>query len=432
VQLIGRAVRETVGGLPTAFWWLWSGNLVSRAGSFVLPFLAFYLTHELGYSPSFAGLVLGAFGLGSAGASLLGGVLADRLGRRPVLFGSQVATALTLLVLAHAEGRGALLVLATLLGLANNMSRPAYSAMMVDIVPPADRVRAFSLNYWSVNLGFAVAAVLAGLLAGSGYQTLFLVDAATTLGFALLVFLRVPESRPEPTARTDSGAGSLRDVLGDRVFMAFTLLTFGFALIFTQHMSTLPIQMGDDGLSPSRYGAVIGLNGLLIVLVTVPLTRVLQRYPRSRVLAVASVLTGLGFAATAWAHSPGGYAATVVVWTVGEVVGAAVGPAVVADLSPAAMRGRYQGMFSLSFSVAALVGPPLGGAVYSSLGGTALWAACGVLGLATGAGHLAIAPARRARLAQLRRQTGQPGHEPTAAVPVPVPRTLDEADEAVS
>jgi MFS family permease len=432
VQRIGRAARETVGGLPTAFWWLWTGNLITRAGSFVLPFLAFYLTHRLGYSPSFAGLVLGAFGLGGAAASLVGGVLADRLGRRPVLFGSQVATAVTLLVLAHAQGRPALLLLAPLLGLVSNMSRPAYSAMMVDIVPPADRVRAFSLHYWSVNLGFAVAAVLAGLLARSGYQTLFLVDAATTFAFALLVFLRVPESRPEPRPGPGSAAGSMRDVLRDRVFMAFTLLTFGMAMIFMQHMSTLPVQMGDDGLSPAQYGTVIGLNGMLIVLVTVPLSRWLQRFARSRVLALGTVVTGLGFAATAWAHSPGAYAATVVVWTVGEVVGATVGPAVVADLSPATMRGRYQGVFSFAFSAAALVAPVLGGAVYDARGGTALWVACGLLGLATGAGHLAIAPARRARLAQLRRDAGQTGHAPTDAVPVPVARTVEEADEAVS
>ena len=69
--------------------------------------------------------------------------------------------------------------------------------MMTDIVPPEDRVRAFSLNYWAINLGFAIAPVLGGLLASSGYLTLFLVDAGTTLVFAVLVFLKVPESRPE-------------------------------------------------------------------------------------------------------------------------------------------------------------------------------------------------------------------------------------------
>ena len=62
---VRRAFGTTVSGLPTTFWWLWTGTLVNRAGAFVLPFLAFYLTDELDLTPSFVGLVLGGFGLGS-------------------------------------------------------------------------------------------------------------------------------------------------------------------------------------------------------------------------------------------------------------------------------------------------------------------------------------------------------------------------------
>ena len=185
-----------------------------------------------------------------------------------------------------------MLALVTLLGMTSNAARPAFSAMMTDIVPPEDRVRAFSLNYWAINLGFAIAPVLGGLLAASGYLTLFLVDACTTLVFALLVFLKVPESRPDVRVAEGERPGSMADVLRDRVFLAFVLLTFCFAVVFMQHLSSLPVQMDADGLSPSQYGGIIALNGLLIVLVTVPLTRVLQAYPRSRVLAVSSCSSG--------------------------------------------------------------------------------------------------------------------------------------------
>jgi len=395
-------LAPTVSDLPSTFWWLWAGTLVNRAGAFVLPFLAFYLTDELDLTPTFVGLVLGAFGLGSTVAALVGGVLADRLGRRPVLLGSQVSTAATLVALGLTTGSVPVLVLVGLLGLTSNTSRPAFSAMMTDIVPPEDRVRAFSLNYWAINLGFAIAPVLGGVLASSGYLTLFLVDAATTLVFAVLVFLRVPESRPEVLVAEGEQPGSMADVLRDRVFLTYVLLTFCFAVVFMQHLSSLPVQMGDDGLSPSQYGTVIALNGALIVLVTVPLTRWLQMYPRSRVLAISSVFVGLGFGATAWAASVPAYAATVAIWTVGEVIGAAVGPSVVADLAPAALRGRYQGVFGFSFATASLVAPLAGGAVYQHLGGTVLWVGCAVLSFVTGAVHLAVGPARGRRLRELR------------------------------
>lgn len=398
---VRRAFTGTVSGLPTAFWWLWAGTLVNRAGAFVLPFLAFYLSDELDLSPAYVGAVLASFGAGSIVASLVGGVLSDSLGRRPVLLGSQLLTTATLVTLGFVQQAGAVLVLVALLGLFSNSSRPAFAAMMVDIVAPEDRVRAFSLNYWAVNFGFAVAPVLAGLLAGSGYRTLFLVDAATTAVFALLVFLRVPESRPEPLA-SDEPAGSMRDVLRDRVFMAFLVLTLGFAVVFMQHLSALPVQMRDDGLSPGQYGAVIALNGVLIVLVTVPLTRWLARFARSRVLFLSGLFVGAGFGATAFASTPAEYAATVAVWTVGEVLGAAVAPAVVADLAPASMRGRYQGALGFAFALSSMVAPLAGGATYDHLGGGALWAACAVVSLATAVGHLAVAPARKRRLAELR------------------------------
>lgn len=425
------AIGTTVSGLPATFWWLWCGTLVNRAGAFVLPFLAFYLTDDLDLTPSFVGLVLGSFGAGSVVASLVGGVLADRLGRRPVLLGSQVSTAATLVALGLTTSPGGVLVLVAALGLTSNTARPAFSAMMTDIVPPRDRVRAFSLNYWAINLGFAVAPALGGALARSGYLTLFLVDATTTLVFAVLVFLKVPESRPDVVVAEGARPGSMADVLRDRVFLSVVGLVFLFAVVFMQHLSSLPVAMGDDGLTASQYGAVIALNGLLIVLVTVPLTRWLQEFPSSQVLAVSSVFVGLGFGATAWASSVPAYAVTVAVWTVGEVIGAAVGPALVAGLAPAALRGRYQGLFGFAFAGASLAAPLVGGTVYQHLGGTTLWLGCGVVSLATALGHLAAGPARERRMAQ--QQAAEPAGTPEAtdAVPVPAPADDIEAAEAV-
>jgi MFS family permease len=125
------------------------------------------------------------------------------------------------------------------------------------------------------------------------------------------------------------------------------------------------------------------------------------------------------------------YAVTVVIWTMGEVIGAATGPAVVAGLAPAALRGRYQGLFGFSFALAALAAPLVGGSVYEHLGSTTLWAGCGVLSLATGAAHLAAGPARERRYAQLRVAEGHAAPEATDAFPVPAPADDLEADEAV-
>ncbi|HEU4674582.1 MAG TPA: MFS transporter, partial [Motilibacteraceae bacterium] len=268
-----RALRDTVGGLPPVYWWLWTGTLVNRIGAFVVPFLAIYLTGGLHRSVSYAGLVLALLGLGGTAASLAGGVLADRIGRRPTLLGAQLGTAVSLVGLGLVHGDVEVAGWALLYGFFSNATRPAFSATMTDVVAPEDRVRAFSLNYWAINLGFAIAPVLAGFLAQVSYLLLFLGDALTTLVLAAIVFLRVPETHPHLHRSADAPAaaqpaGSFLDAVRDPVFMAFTGLAFLLALVFMQHLSTLPVAMAADGLTPAQYGTAVAVNGLLIVLLT--------------------------------------------------------------------------------------------------------------------------------------------------------------------
>ncbi len=192
-----RAAHETVSGLPREFWWLWTSTLVNRLGAFVATFMALYLTLDRGYSASYAGLVAALHGLGGVISSLGAGVMTDRLGRRPTMLIAQSSTAVSVAVLGFMVHPVAIAAVAFVVGMASNASRPAVQAMMADIVRPEDRVRAFSLNYWAVNLGFAVSSAGAGFIAEYSYLAGFMVEAAMTLFCAVVVFLKVPESRPQ-------------------------------------------------------------------------------------------------------------------------------------------------------------------------------------------------------------------------------------------
>ncbi|MCD0485560.1 MFS transporter [Streptacidiphilus sp. ASG 303] len=421
-----RAVAETAGGLPGSFWWLWTSTLVNRLGGFVVTFLALYLTAGRGYSATFAGLVASLYGLGCAVAAVVGGVLADRVGRRPTLLGAQLGTAVCTVLLGLAEGRAEIAVAALLLGLTSNASRPATSAIMADLVPPQDRVRAFSLNYWAINIGFGVSAAVAGLVAAHGYLLLFLGDAAATLLCALVVFAKVPETRPRAGAAPAAAAGGpgpgngtgLGRVLADGPFMALVGLTFLVALVAQQGSTTLAVDMGAAGLSSTQYGLVIGLNGLLIVLLQIPVTRLVEGRSRAALLVVGALLTGWGFGLTAFAHGAAAYALTVAVWTVGEIVQAPTSMALVAEMSPAEARGRYQGVYSLSWSAASFAAPAAGGFLLDRAGGGAVWGACAVLGTAAAAGYALLVRGRRAQ---------DPGPVPQPVRPV---REVQEAPGA--
>ncbi|MFE2097074.1 MULTISPECIES: MFS transporter [unclassified Streptomyces] len=387
VVRLRRAARETVSGLPREFWWLWTSTLVNRLGAFVATFMALYLTLDRGYSASYAGLVASLHGLGGVVSSLGGGVMADRLGRRPTLLIAQTATAGSVALLGFMRDPAAIAAVAFLVGMASNASRPAVQAMMADIVRPEDRVRAFSLNYWAINLGFAVSSMGAGFIAEFSYLAGFLIEAGMTLACALVVFLKVPESRPTATAKQADADVSLMTVLRDGRYMAVVGLSFLVALVFQQGSVGLPVAMGRAGFSPADYGLAIAVNGILIVALQIPVTRFIEHRDPRTLLVVSSVLAGYGFGLTAFAGSVGVFALTVCVWTLAEIVSAPTQTGLVVRLSPVHGRGRYQGMYTLSWSVAALIAPLMSGAVIDRFGAEWLWAMCAAVGTVAGVGY---------------------------------------------
>ncbi|MEU0159337.1 MFS transporter [Streptomyces sp. NPDC006261] len=388
------AARETVSGLPREFWWLWLSTLVNRLGGFVATFMALYLTLDRGYSASYAGLVAALHGLGGVISSLGAGVMTDRLGRRPTMLIAQLSMAVSVAVLGFMEHPVAIASVAFFVGMASSASRPAVQAMMADIVPPKDRVRAFSLNYWAINLGFAISSAGAGFIAEYSYLAGFLGEALMMLACAVVVFLKVPESRPAQAAPVKAVGGKrakdevrITTVLRDGRFMGVVGLSFLVSLIFQQGYVGLPVAMGADGLSSSDFGTAIAVNGVLIVALQIPVTRFIQHRDPRRLLIISSLLAGYGFGLTAFAGSVAVYAMTVCVWTLAEIVNAPTQTGLVVQLSPAQGRGRYQGMYTMSWSVAALVAPLMSGFVIDHYGAAWLWGACAVIGTVAGLGY---------------------------------------------
>jgi dipeptide/tripeptide permease len=171
----------------------------------------------------------------------------------------------------------------------------------------------------------------------------------------------------------------VRTILADRAFLLFLVSSLLVAFTYMQSTTTLPLHVRAAGLSTLVYGALISVNGALIVAIEVPLVAVTGRFPAPPVIALGNLLVGLGFGLTALAHDVPLLAVTVVIWTLGEIVGAPVASAYVADLAPEHLRGRYQGAWGLTFSLGLVLAPVLGTALFER-SQAALWLVCGVLG----------------------------------------------------
>jgi MFS family permease len=398
------ALRERLAaaasGLPGVFWTMWWGLIVNRLASFVLAFLSIYLVRERGFLPAQAGRVLALYGVGMTIAGPLGGLLADRIGRRATMLVALLLGAGAVAGFAFARDPALLAMLAFLSAAAGDLYRPAMSAAVADLVPPADRPRAYGVVYWGANLALSVGLFLGGLIARRSITALFLADAASSIAAAVIILLSVPETRPRGLVHEPALRG-LAKVFADGPYTSFLLLHLVALAVFTQWQLALPIDMAAHGLGPTAYAILMALNCAGVVLLQPILSPLLQRFDAARLLALSALLFGAGFGLNAAGGNLVIYAIGTALWTVGEVIGFPVASTMVANLAPAALRGRYQGAFSMCWGLAFTVSPLVAGEAMQRLGARSLWLLCFVVSVAVSAGHLLTAEPRRRRIAAL-------------------------------
>jgi MFS family permease len=175
----------------------------------------------------------------------------------------------------------------------------------------------------------------------------------------------------------------------------------GALAVFVQWQLALPLDMSRHGLGPSAYSFLIALNCGVIVLLQPILAARLHRYDAARALAVSAALLGAGYGVNALGGTLAVYLAGTLCWTFGEMIGLPVASAMVADLAPTALRGRYQGAYSMCWGIALILSPLAAGETMQRFGARTLWLACLAVALVVAAGHLATGGSRRRRIAQV-------------------------------
>jgi MFS family permease len=371
-------LRENLRALPAPAWILFGGTFINRFGSFVMPFLVLYLTRQ-GYSITQAGIGVGAYGAGHVFASMLGGHLADRIGRRHTIVLSMFASAIAMLALSQARSYPAILILTCLAGTAAELYRPASHALLVDLVGTDQSVFAFGMYRFAVNLAFAAGPATAGFLADRSFLYLFVGDAITSVLYGVIALVFLPQGLRSDMKNERIGE-AMRLAVKNKPFVFLLLATLCMTIVDFQLGSTFALHVKAAGFPSRVYGMLTSENGLLIICFELWITTYVMRFRAQPVIALGFLFTGIGFALTGFAHTIPALAGTVVIWTIGEMLSSPMVVAYVAQIAPEQYRGRYMGLLTVTWSFGMVIGPPLGTLLFAH-NELLLWLACGFLGL---------------------------------------------------
>ncbi len=388
---------------PRAYWYVWWGTLINRLGGFVVPLLTIYVTTVRKESVAASGGVIAVFGAGNVLASLVGGQMSDRLGRRVTMLVSLFGGAAAMLGLGFARDLTEITIMVGVVGFLGELYRPAVLAFVSDVIPHSHRVQAFGLLYWAINLGFAFAAAIGGFVADLDFQILFIADALTMAIYGVIVALAVPETRP-PIVPRAKNSGPSTSPWRDRDFMIFVGINLLFVMLPMQLGSVLPAHMAWQGFSSSTFGLVMSVNGLMIILVQPVMINWIARRDAQLVMVAAAVFYGVGLVAHGLAPIAIAHAGAVVIWSIGEILESSTRSTVVAAMAPSTARGRYQGLFVMTWGFGQMLGPKLGTRVWEHVSPFALWSGCAVLAAIVAVTLWLTAVSRRARMVRAARE----------------------------
>ena len=425
--------------LPGPAWAVLGGDALSAAGSgMTLPFLLVYLHTSRGLPVTAAALAVAAVALASLIGNPLGGSLADRFGARNALIsGLLIAAAGAVLLLAVRQPWHAFAAAATA-GLGASIAWPAQDTLLATLAGAQHRSSVFSLRHATLNAGLGSGALIAAAIIGThtphAFTILYLADAATYLAFIpILLTLRTPP--PHRAARTvkDPPPGWAA-ILRDRVFVrAWLLCALVVTVSYGQLNSAFPAYAtGPGGLSPGSLSLAYAANALTVAAAQLLVLRLLQGRRRTTAITLAcgtwAVAWTLTLAAGNLGHHASAqitFAAALAVFALAETMLSPTFAAIVNDIAPERLRGRYNGLSTLAWTTGFLIGPAIAGTTLGARLGTAL-----LLGLITACGAAALGAARLARHLPPEANHIQP---PTAPSPAPAaprserPKVTDRA-----
>ncbi|HYP23024.1 MAG TPA: MFS transporter [Actinomycetota bacterium] len=393
-----RSLFTLVPQLPSRAWKVLAGDSIAAIGTgLVLPFMVVYLRDVRGFHVQTAALVLSLLAVTGLVFGAPFGALIDKLGPRKTLIASLLLCAVSSATFSQVTEPWQAFAAAFFLGIGFAGMWPSTHSLLSSVVGAEHRSSVFSVHYATLNLGIGIGGIAGGLLANVSnewtFELLYGLDALSWLAFAL-VLLKMSDigNRVERSDEDkEIAAGGYRAVLRDRNFIRlFVLMTLLVTIGYAQLESGFPAYAtGEAGISTTALGMTFAANTFSIVLAQLVVLKLMDGKRRTRGLMGICVLWAIAWSLVVVAGQlddgllkNAGFALVMVVFGLGECLVSPTVPAMLNDLAPDALRGRYNAAYSFTFSAGHIVGPALAGAFLGAGRGEAWFAVLAVASIA--------------------------------------------------
>lgn len=378
-----------------SLWGLSFGWFVAAVGfAAAMPFISIYFHSRYGMSVTEIG---GFFGVLAVVRSLLqavGGEISDRVQRRSLLIFAQSCRALSFAGLAVTIywdmgfwPVASALFVQTVFG---SIFHPAANAMVSDLLPPEQRLDGYAVTRSAGNFGWAIGPAIGGFVAAESYGLLFVISAVMAVASALVFWLFVQAPRTSVT-QDRFRFKDLGTITRDPLLARHCILTLLLFLVVAQLIvpfSVYSVEM--VGISQVQLGTLYTINGLLVVALQIPVTRLLGHYSLSGQMALGGFIYAIGYGMVGALVGYEWFIAAIVIVTLGEISMSPPSLTLLSRLAPDGRMGRYMGIYGVFLAAGWSLGPLYGGFMLDSFtGNPALaWIMISSLAAISGLGYM--------------------------------------------
>lgn len=396
---------------PRKFWSVVGVSFIDRVGGTMLfPFFALYITQKFHVGMTQAGVVLGLFSVFGLVGQMIGGALTDKFGRRKLIIFGLVFSAISTLTFGFINTFSALIPLAIGVGLLSDIAGPAHAAMIADILPENQRQEGFGILRVVGNLAWIFGPTIGGFVAGKSFLALFIIDAVISSLVALLFYLLIPETKPQnqPGEKPESLLVTFKgyfQVLRHGAFIAFMAAGMLMGLVYQQMYNSLSVYLRDNhGIDPKGYGFLLTASAIVVILFQFSMTRWIKKKPAFKMMALGTLFYMLGFSMFGFVGQYWLFVLAIMIITTGEMIAVPTSQALAVNFATEDMRGRYMGVFGITWMLPATIGPGAAGLILDHFNPNLLWyiggALCAISALAYYGLHLKIGAQERFQPAQ--------------------------------